>query len=223
MSEPTIICPNCKTEIKLTESLAAPLIESTRLQYERRLAQKDADFAKREASLHEREEALSKERESINDQVAEKLRQERISIAAEEAKKAKLVLADDIDRKTKEIADLQEVLKQRDTKLAAAQNAQAELIKKQREQDDAKRELELTVQKRINVSRPVRAATVIGSRYPIYRPHSTLRQLIKAGSAGDVGTFKQALEAVIREERQKQHHLLANDLEKILSYNEVGG
>lgn len=30
MTEPTIVCPNCKTEIKLTESLAAPLIESTR-------------------------------------------------------------------------------------------------------------------------------------------------------------------------------------------------
>lgn len=26
MTEPTIICPNCKTEIKLTESLAAPLV-----------------------------------------------------------------------------------------------------------------------------------------------------------------------------------------------------
>lgn len=30
MTEPTIICPNCKTEIRLTESLAAPLIELTR-------------------------------------------------------------------------------------------------------------------------------------------------------------------------------------------------
>ena len=30
MTEPTIICPNCETEIKLTESLAAPLIASTR-------------------------------------------------------------------------------------------------------------------------------------------------------------------------------------------------
>ena len=29
MTEPTIICPNCKTEIKLTESLAAPLIAAT--------------------------------------------------------------------------------------------------------------------------------------------------------------------------------------------------
>jgi SpoVK/Ycf46/Vps4 family AAA+-type ATPase len=43
-----------------------------------------------------------------------------------------------------------------------------------------------------------------------------LRQLVKAGSTGDVTAFRQASEAVIREERQKQHHLLANDLEQIL-------
>jgi hypothetical protein len=30
MTDPTIICPKCKTEIKLTESLAVPLIEATR-------------------------------------------------------------------------------------------------------------------------------------------------------------------------------------------------
>ena len=39
MAEPTIICPKCKNEIKLTESLAAPLIESTRRDFEQRLAQ----------------------------------------------------------------------------------------------------------------------------------------------------------------------------------------
>lgn len=43
-----------------------------------------------------------------------------------------------------------------------------------------------------------------------------LRQIIKAGTIGDAAGFKEASEAIIREERQKQHHLLANDLEKIL-------
>lgn len=43
-----------------------------------------------------------------------------------------------------------------------------------------------------------------------------LRQLFKAGSAGDVAAFRLASEAVIQEERQKQHHLLANDLERLL-------
>ncbi|MEL7505389.1 MAG: ATP-binding protein, partial [Cyanobacteria bacterium J06554_6] len=43
-----------------------------------------------------------------------------------------------------------------------------------------------------------------------------LRQLIKAGTSGDADAFRRASEAVIHEERQKQHHLLANDLEQIL-------
>jgi len=33
MTEPTIICPNCKTEIKLTESLAAPFMGETKNMY----------------------------------------------------------------------------------------------------------------------------------------------------------------------------------------------
>lgn len=43
-----------------------------------------------------------------------------------------------------------------------------------------------------------------------------LRQLFKAGTVGDPDAFRRASEAIIEEERQKQHHLLANDLEKIL-------
>ena len=43
-----------------------------------------------------------------------------------------------------------------------------------------------------------------------------LRQLIKYGARGDVVAFRAAAEAAIEEERQKQHHLLANDLERLL-------
>jgi len=153
MTEPTIICPNCKTKIKLTESLAAPLIEATRKQFELQLAQKDSDIAEREQAMREKEkqlaEAKSKLDEQIADQVAEQLKKDRARIVAEEAKKAKQAAATDLEQKTRELTDLQEVLKQRDVKLAEAQKAQAELIKKQRELDDAKRELELTVQKGI--------------------------------------------------------------------------
>ena len=39
-----------------------------------------------------------------------------------------------------------------------------------------------------------------------------LRQLIRSGSEGDLGAFRGAARRVIDEERQKQHHLLANDL-----------
>ena len=43
-----------------------------------------------------------------------------------------------------------------------------------------------------------------------------LRQLIKYGARGDVPSFRAAAEAAISEEREKQHHLLANDLERML-------
>ncbi len=149
MTEPTIICPNCKTEIKLTESLAAPLLAATKLDFDKRLAQKDTEIGKRESTLREREAALSKAQEAIDDQVAEKLRHERSKIVAEEAKKAKLAGAQELEKNINEIKELNEVLKQRDEKLAEAQKAQADLIRKQRELDDAKRELDLTVEKRI--------------------------------------------------------------------------
>jgi hypothetical protein len=152
MSEPTITCPKCGQEIKLTESLAAPLIASTRRDYEQRLAQKDADVAKREQLIKDREAAVARQKESIDQQVQDKLKAERQQIALEESKKAKLSFANDLEQRAKEVAELNEVLKQRNAKLAEAQQAQADLIRKQRELDDAKREMELTIEKRIQES-----------------------------------------------------------------------
>ena len=43
-----------------------------------------------------------------------------------------------------------------------------------------------------------------------------LRQLIRSGMQGDIEKFRMASEAVIKEERDKNHHLLARDLENLL-------
>lgn len=153
MTEPTITCPNCKAEIRLTESLAAPLLAATRQQFEQQLAQKDADVAKREQGVRAQEKQLAEARrgldEQVSAQVAEQLKAERTRLIAEEARKAKQAAAAELEGKTREVTELQEVLKSREEKLAAAQQAQAELIKKQRALDDARRELELTVEKRV--------------------------------------------------------------------------
>ncbi|MDW5441600.1 DUF2130 domain-containing protein [Polaromonas sp. SM01] len=153
MTEPTITCPSCRTEIKLTESLAAPLLASTRQQFEAQLARKDSDIAQREAAMRDKEKLLSEAKRDLEtqvaDQVASQLKTERTRVAAEEAKKAKAASADELDAKARELAELQDVLKVRDAKLLEAQKAQAELIKKQRELDDEKRELDLTIEKRV--------------------------------------------------------------------------
>jgi hypothetical protein len=148
-TEPTIICPKCRTEIKITESLAAPLVESIRRDYEERLTRKDTDMAKRETELRARETTIAKDRETLDDQVAEKVKQERSRIAAEEAKKARVALGNDLDQKAKDLAELQNLLKAKDQKLAETQKAQTDLLRKQRELEDARREMELTVENRI--------------------------------------------------------------------------
>lgn len=153
MTEPTIVCPNCKTEIRLTESLAAPLIEATRQQYEQRLAQKDEEVAQREANLRQREKAVADAKrdleQNVADQVTEQLKVERARVAAEEAKKAKAASAAEIERISGQLTEMQGILQEREQKLSEAQQTQADFLRKQRELDDEKRELSLTVEKRI--------------------------------------------------------------------------
>ena len=149
MTDPTLTCPACRTEIKLAESLAAPLIADTRRRFETQLAQKEAEVAAREAAIRDQQEKLASARQEIDAEVATRLDQERGKIAVAEALTAKRLVETDLEARAKEIVDLNELLRQRDAKLAEAQQAQADLIRKQRELDDAKRELDLTVENRV--------------------------------------------------------------------------
>ena len=118
MTEPTIVCPKCGSEIRLTESLAAPLIAATRRQFE-------------------------EQRVFVFEQ------QRRARLAVEASKKAQLANAAEMEEKVRELTELREVLKTRNEKLAQAQQAEARLVKRQRDLDDEKRELDLTIEKRI--------------------------------------------------------------------------
>lgn len=152
MNEPTITCPSCSSEIKLTESLAAPLIEATKREAEEKVALKEQSLSKREAALVEKLKRLEEDRQSIDAQIADKLKSERAAIIAEETKRAKAAAALDLDQRTRELSELKELLAQRDDKLREAQKAQVEFKRKERALDDEKRELDLTIEKRIQAS-----------------------------------------------------------------------
>ena len=156
MTEPTITCPSCQTQIKLTESLAAPLLASTRLQFQAQLAQKDQDMAQRETALQQQQKTLADAQRDMQakvaEQVASQVKTERVRMSAEEAQKAKAASANELDAKARELAELHEVLKVRDAKLAEAQKAQAEVIRQRRELDDARREMDLTIETRVQGS-----------------------------------------------------------------------
>ena len=109
MTDPTLTCPSCRTQIKLTESLAAPLIEVTRRRYEDQLARKEAEVAGREAAIRDQQAQVAAARDTIDAAVAAKVDEERGRIAADEAQKAKRFVAIDLDHRVKEIAELNQV------------------------------------------------------------------------------------------------------------------
>ena len=123
-----------------------------RAQYERMIAEKETEIARREGAIRAQRAELARAVESIEQQVTTRFKTEREMIAAEEAKKARLLLATDLESKSQEVADLQRELRERDNKLIEAQEAQAELTRKQRELEDAKREMDLQIETRVQES-----------------------------------------------------------------------
>jgi hypothetical protein len=132
MPEPTIICPKCKTEIPLTESLAAPLLEVTRKQYERKLSQKDKEIEQREEILRDKEKKIAEARRRLGQQVAEQvneqLKAERVRITAEEGKKARLAGASEVEAKIRELEGLKEVLVEKNRELAEARKSRRQRL-----------------------------------------------------------------------------------------------
>jgi hypothetical protein len=105
-----IKCPYCKEEIRLTETLAAPIIEGAR----KKIIDEERDKARVE---------FDEERSKLKNELEEQ------ALKIEQAKLREVEL---------------------DAKFASAQKAQAEILKKSRDLEEARLELELTVQKKVS-------------------------------------------------------------------------
>jgi hypothetical protein len=99
----------------------------------------------------EREQVV-KDREQIEDQVAKRLTAERAQLVAAENRKAREAAAAELQSKETEAAELRATLLTNNAKLAEAQKQQAELMRQQRALEEEKRELDLTIEKRVQVS-----------------------------------------------------------------------
>ena len=125
MNDLTISCPKCKHVIKLTEELAGPLLEATRREHDRELADLKAAIAANEAKIKESADAAAKE-------------------------KAQKLVKEQLGAKQQELDAAEKELVVQSQKLAEAQKAQADFLKKQRVLDEEKRELDLTIEKRVS-------------------------------------------------------------------------
>jgi len=150
--EATLHCPNCNHEIRLTESLAAPLLAETRQRFQQQLASKDAEIERKTEALRLEREQVAKDREQIEDHVAKRLTAERAQLVAAESKKAREAAAAELQATEAEAAELRANLLTNNAKLAEAQKQQAELMRQQRALEEEKRELDLTIEKRVQAS-----------------------------------------------------------------------
>ena len=147
MNEPTIFCPHCNAEVTLTESRTPSLI-----QLRQKIAEKEAEIARRASAIRAQRAELARAVESIEQQFTTRLKTERERIAAEEATKAQLLSATDLESRSQEIAALQREIQERDSNLAEAQKTQTELLRKQRELEDEKCVVDLQIETRVQES-----------------------------------------------------------------------
>lgn len=200
MSDQTITCPHCHTEIKLTESLAAPLIAATQQRYERELADKDRSMAEREADLAKQRAVLGEAKAAIEETVATKLKAERAAIAADESRKAKALLSADLEVRDAKLEELKALLSQRDLKLADAQKVQAEVMKKERGLDEARRELDITIEARV-------AALVEPIREKAAKDVAGVNQLKLMEKETQITSMKRQIEELQRKAEQGSQQL----------------
>lgn len=153
MHEPTITCPRCQHEVKLTESLAAPLIRATEARYQLLMEQKESELRKRADTLRSQEQEVTRAREELEEQVARRLAIERKALAMAEAKKARDELADQLQQAAQDREDIQKQLTEKKEQLLAAQRNETQLREERRKLQEAKEQFELEKQRAIDAER----------------------------------------------------------------------
>ncbi len=151
MAEGMVTCPKCGNEVKLTESLAAPLVATVRAEYEQRLRAQTAAMDSREQALQARAASLAVEREDLDVQVAarlaERLETERRAIIAAESERARSQVQSQLDQQAATLQERDARLADLNGRLRIAQEAEAAFIRKEQELEDARRELTLKIER----------------------------------------------------------------------------
>ena len=132
MSQATITCPPCKSEITLTEALAAPLIPMWQ----------HADFCRKRPRLLDAKSRSAAKRAELANAVEinraavhyRSWRQNKRALRQRRPRKHEYSWAMGLESKSKEVAStLYHELQERDHKLAEAQKAQTKSVRKQQE------------------------------------------------------------------------------------------
>jgi len=127
MREPVITCPNCHSEIKLTESLAAPLIKAARKRYDERFAEKDAAAKKAEADPIRKARELDDARQEILRTVEKQLQSSLLAVGETAKREAQERLKLRVREKEEQIAPMRRRIALRRNAEQGSQQLQGEV------------------------------------------------------------------------------------------------
>jgi len=141
-----IICPNCQTEIEVSEALSSQLEEQMRKQLGAEQKRLTEQFETKQENLKEREAEIAKSEEKMEKEIESRLKEEKEKLLKQAAEKAKEEVAVELKDQAEELGTIK-------AKLKEAQEQELELRKKSRELEEQKKEFELTLNRTLDEER----------------------------------------------------------------------
>lgn len=152
-----IKCPKCGERFQMTQALQHQVAEKIKQEVEQEFAQKEKEAVKREKAVKEalalkekeileREQNLKKERLDLEQQIQKRVLKEKAKLEKEAEDKAQQKLKIQME-------DLKEQVKEKTTELNEAQKKELNLIKRERELEEARKTQELEIQRKIRGER----------------------------------------------------------------------
>lgn len=142
----TVTCPNCRTEIQITEAIELQLSAQIRQQLEGELNVKRQELETATKHLKQQKQALAESQDAIEERIRTGIASQRQQLLADAKKLALEELALEIDDREERVRELQ-------AKLKESRTAELELRKRERELKTRTEELQLEVSRQIEAER----------------------------------------------------------------------
>lgn len=146
MKQGLVTCPSCGHEFEISDALTSELREHLKEELQENIANREAEVAKRQKALTEEQKELSRLRESVDEQVEDRLKERLSEVEQKAIKKVE-------GKYAVELKDLHETLKERNEAIATFREQELELRKRQRQLKEAKEAAELENARKLDEER----------------------------------------------------------------------
>ncbi len=202
MVSETLKCPNCGTEIPLSDALQNQIRNDLKVELEEEFKSKFEGISKRQAELLEKEKELKAQAEAFESELEKKVAEERKRIEVSERKK----LTEEYDLL---LSDLKDQVSKKTSELKESKKRELELVKKERELEEAKQDLELEIEKKLKKEREEirkKAREAATEEY----------ELALADKNGTIESLKTQIDALKKKAEQGSQQAQGETLELIL-------